>query len=210
MRRFFLFLAAAVLVLASCENESYESGDTALSYVRADFALLHTAQPQTADYAVTDDGERLTFSPAAHVSWAEKADSLYRALVYYARTGSVAEAKGVQQVLVAQLRYPEGRRPATDPLVFESAWRGGGYLNVGFAVKTGVDGEMKAQSIGFLCDSVVSAPADTTVFLTMLHSQNGAPEYYSTRAYVSLPAIATRHYVLRANTYKGWVEKRVE
>lgn len=209
--RKYLLLAAALLMLVSCENESYDSGDTRLSYLRADFGMVHVARSGQVDFAVTDDGDRLSFVPEATVSWAGKADSVYRALIYYKKVNEYAQAEAMQQVLVASLyRAADVRLPLTDPLVFESAWVGGGYLNVGFSLKTGENGNGKAQSIGFMYDSTIVTPTDTTVYITMLHGQNGVPEYYSSRGYVSVSLPAGSHCVLRVNTYKGWVEKRID
>lgn len=210
MRRQAFLLALAFLSLTACENESYDSGDTALSYLRADFGMVHTAQAGTADYAVTDEGGRIGFTPMATVAWATTPDSLYRALIYYNKVENHAEPKAVQQVLVAHLLPPaDVSRPSTDPLVFESAWLGGGFLNVGFAVKTGQDGSNALQSIGFRRDSAVTTRTETTVYITMLHAQNGVPEYYSSHGYVSVPTDSTCRYVLRVNTYDGWKEKKI-
>ena len=53
---------AVVALLSACSSDSYESGMGTYSLTRADFVEVHSAAPRTADYAVTDDGERLVLT----------------------------------------------------------------------------------------------------------------------------------------------------
>lgn len=209
-----LLFLLLVLVLSGCEKESYDTGDNKWSYMNAEFALVHTSASATADYAVTDDGERLTFSKPLAVSWAQTADSIYRSLVYYNKKGDVVEPITASQVLVAPCQAPNpDRAVVTDPLTFESAWAGGGYLNVGFAVKTGkLDSDTELQALGFLLSDVTTDSTGLrTAHVVMIHSQNGQPEYYSVRGYASMPWPEDIDRVsLTVNTYVGKVVKTVD
>jgi hypothetical protein len=201
------------LLFMGCESESYETGDGSLSYLTECFGMLHTIEAQTADYVVTDSGTKVVFDNPAAVSWAETADSLYRVQAYYKAKDNSVEPIALNQVGVAQL-YDANKLNSipTDPLTFISAWRGGGYLNVAFQVKTGKqEGEVEAQIIGFVRDSVRLVDNKVVSYVRMLHAQNNQPQYYSVRSYASIawPADCDRM-VLTVNDYDGIKSKTVE
>ena len=181
---------AAVLVMTGCEHETYETGDGNLSRVTTAFGMLHTCEPQQADYLVTDNGEQIKFDTNAFVSWATTTDSLYRTLAYYKTAADgTAEPVTMNQVIVAPLyESVQLKDIPTDPLTFTSAWAAGGYLNVGFSVKAGhQDDDTQAQRIGFTRDSIRIVGGKRVSYIRMMHAQNGQPEYYSVRSFVSLP-----------------------
>ena len=76
-------MALAAAVLASCEHDGYESGDGSLSYLTAELAGLHTASNRSATSADLDNGTTLSISNPFTTSWMTKADTVYRALLYY-------------------------------------------------------------------------------------------------------------------------------
>ena len=76
------FLLTAFIIL-SCETVDYETGDGDLSYLRADFANIHTSEAKKVDYFCTDNGDSLLVRPNYDCEWATTADSIYRALLYY-------------------------------------------------------------------------------------------------------------------------------
>ena len=226
MRNIFniLFIAAAVL-FAACSNDAYDTGDGAISAMRADFGEVWTDAGACMAGIETDGGERLELTAPVKVSWMEKADTVYRALLYYKKVAdgggrAVAEPLGLAQVLVPKV-VPVGDMEGemkTDPVTFVSLWAGanGKYLNLELLVKTGqADGETGRQTIGIVCDSIVAAPdSHRRVHLSLYHDQNGVPEYYSTEAYVSIPVAglpvsptAGDEVVVRLNTYDGTVER---
>ena len=211
------WLLSAVLLLcfASCNTESYESGDGKYSYLRADFSWVHTVSEQRVDYAITDGGDSLVLSPQGVASWATKADTLYRALFYYNKVEGAAEPVLLDRVYC--LNPQTTSRPDTlsvDPVHLQSVWlsKNNTFLNLGLLLKTGTQsGNDHLQSIGMVCDSL-SSHADGTedVYLTLTHSQNGAPEYYHTRIYASIslksyPKGSRIH--LLVHTYDGNVTK---
>ena len=68
----FTFYLLPITFLTACTSESYETGDGKYSYLRADFGEIHTAKPQQVDYAVNDEGRRISFETATTVKWAER------------------------------------------------------------------------------------------------------------------------------------------
>ncbi len=209
MRNIFFLIVLLAFVFASCDNEDYETGDSRYSYLKVEFGMLHTSSAQQADYLLTDDGERVTFASPIAAAWANKADTLYRALTYYDASKhtvfSASQVPVVQPALRDTLKQID-----VDPLTLESVWRGGGYLNVGFAVKSGVNEEIDTrQTIGLIRDSLVTDRAGhRTLYLTMRHAQNNVPQYYTVRGYLSMPlpdSISNANIIFNANnTYDGW------
>lgn len=197
-----LLFIAFLACLVACTNDPYTSGDSDLSYMRADMAMAYTDATGLMATATTDDGDSLRFSPPMKVSWATTPDSTYRALLYYNRPSpETTQLITAVRVLVLHPRKPAaGVSLPTDPLTLESGWIGadGRYLNLRLAVKTGQQnadattgsqtgeantgskvGEAKAQTIGI----VETSPHHWL----LVHSQNGQPEYYSQTVYVSIP-----------------------
>lgn len=182
-----LFLLALV-VFGACTTDGYEAGDGEYSYLRADFCMLHTSDTVLADRAVTDEGETVVFKTPTKVKWAVKRDTLYRALIHYdANTKKLFSASRV--LVIRPTVRALGKTYPADPLNIETVWIAGGYLNIGFALKSGVaDSIGVKQTIGLLLDAPVSdGGGQRTIDLTMIHAQNGVPEYYTVRGYMSMP-----------------------
>lgn len=213
-----------ITFLTACTSESYETGDGKYSYLRADFGEIHTAKPQQVDYAVNDEGRRISFETTPTVKWAEKGDTLYRALLYFNDLpDKAAHAVSLQPVYVlAPKAAADVKDPSHDPVTFESAWlstcqrtdltiavdslsreAATHYLNIAFLVKTGQPDDEKArQTIGMMSQEA----DDGSLRLTLLHDQGAIPQYYSTRIYTSIPLSDSqlqRGISLCINTYDG-------
>lgn len=210
-----LAMLAAVL-LAACSNDNYDAGDGKYSYLTSDFVEAFSASPGSIRRAVTDADEQLEFSAAIAARWATKADSVYRALLYYNKVGTEAEPVSIVRVPVLQpVVASEAGAIPTDPLEFVSAWVGKNrkYLNIGLGLKTGKQEEAdNKQQVGVVTDAVYTRGDGTQeVHCRLTHSQNGVPEYYTSHVYVSIPLQAwpagTQIYLSIA-TYKGTVTKR--
>lgn len=88
-------------VLAACQVDSYDSGDGEYSMLTADFVEAHTSQASAVDYAVTDGGDSLVMQQPLSADWADKADTLYRAILYYDHAdGTAVRARSIVQVPV--------------------------------------------------------------------------------------------------------------
>lgn len=186
-----------LFVLSACSNDPYDTGDGALSHMRADFVEAQTDNNANIVSIETDDGERMFLTGAINVAWAERPDTVYRALLYYNKVEADdgtnnAEPLGISQVLVPQITPIEEVKDGikTDPVTFESSWTSsnGKYLNLGISIKTGsVDGNYDTQTIGLIYNGVeTNADGSRNVSLSLYHDQNGVPEYYSVETYVSI------------------------
>lgn len=144
------------------------------------------------DYVITDDGDSVRLATHVTASWVPARDTLCRALVYYNK--NTRQVFTMSQVLVTQpLDKTALDSVPTDPLTLENAWIGGGFLNIGFAVKTGKANEVDGrQSIGIMVDSVRSdSTSIQAITLRLLHAQNNVPQYYSVTGYLSIPMPTT-------------------
>ena len=163
-------MAVAVAMLASCEHDGYESGDGSLSYLTAELAVLHTASNRSATSADLDNGTTLSISNPFTTSWMAKADTIYRALLYYdvATDGSkTVKARSVSAVPVLRpIDQNKVKQMHTDPVGVESAWAAkSGYINLSLLLKAGKT-DMR--------------------HLKLYHDQGGVPEYYTVQRYASI------------------------
>lgn len=213
---------AGVLLLTltgACEEEVYETGDGELSYMQADFALVYSDHNRDLVRARTDEGTELRFEEPVMYDWVATADSMYRGLVYYnnkVKDGSV-EVIGVTQVLCASPKKPSDFKEIhTDPLLLESAWLScnSSFLNLGMYIKTGIPDQVDTrQSVGIVGDTVVAhANGHKNIHLTLYHHQNGVPEYYSARLWMTVWLSDVQKddtVTLQANSYDGLLERRL-
>lgn len=208
----FSLIFFAVFCLQACEAEDYETGDGDLSYMRADFADIHTSEAKKVDYVCTDNGDSLLVRPFCDCEWATTPDSIYRALFYYnvkTKGDGKVEAISVKQVLALRmLKTSKMKEVYTDPLNFESAWVSPNrkYLNLGLYVKSGkIEGDDR-QTLGMLCDTIYTRDNGSRLFsLRLFHHQNNIPEYYSARVYASMPLDSINpgdSILLNVNTYE--------
>ena len=100
----FLAVVGLLVIVMSCQRENYRTGDGKYSYLRADFAELHTTSPRVVDYLITDDGDSVAFSPRITVDWAVRGDSVYRVLAYYNLSEEGPEAVRMKQIPVMKWR----------------------------------------------------------------------------------------------------------
>ena len=211
---YYLLPITCYLLLTACTTSTYDEGDGDLSYLRADFVEAHTAAPQQIDYAINDEGKTIRFAAPFNVKWTEKADTFYRALLYFNQKPTGNEPISLQRVYVlSPLPADKVKNLKFDPVTFESAWLSRcqlntqhstpntSYLNLSFLLKTGQpDDENARQSIGMM-----SEERNDTLCLTLLHDQGTVPQYYSTRIYASIPMSGTQPVKLIVNSYEGSV-----
>ncbi len=215
MKHLFCFLI--VFVILSCTIDSYDKGDGELSAVQADFVMAHAVADHKVDYAVTDDNQRLTLQSLYAASWAQKADSSYRAIMYYEKKGEEAAVVSLTQIPVVALIPKDSLKSdmKTDPLTFESIWvsKNKSYVNVSFYAKIGTtDKEKAVHRMGIIKDTLLTnADNKKTLCLRFYHDQGDVPEYYSQKGYFSIPlkGLTADSIRLTMNTYKGEVIKTV-
>lgn len=119
-------LLMALIGMASCQNEGYDTGDSEYSYITAELALLHTNSNKAVAYATLDDGSSLQFASKFTTKWTDKADTVYRALLYYDKAldgSTIVKARGVTQVpVIGIVKQEDVKNMCTDPLDIESVW----------------------------------------------------------------------------------------
>ena len=218
MKTSYIFLAATML-LAACQYDSYDSGDTSLSYLTTELVDATTNSDALFTTATTDDGTTLTLRPSYAADWATVADTTYRALLYHRQvTDGTTSVISLRRVTMTPIVSPDTDVTiATDPLDLESVWVGKNkrYLNMALKIKTGAtEGEKQLQQVAVVCDSVTQlANGKAHHWLTLFHKQNNQPEYYTSKVYVSVPLdhIASGDSItLKVNTYKGMISKEIE
>lgn len=208
---FYLITVLSLSLFVACTNDPYESGDGTYSYLCAEFVELSTTTATTVPSATTDGDELLLFDNPIQVKWAEKADTVYRALLYYNKVEN-AKPQPISAVQVPVL-YPsalkDGEEMHADPLTVESSWMSanGKYFNLSLLLKTGVEEGLDArQTIGVVITNVTDQTNGTKHYDLMLyHHQNGVPEYYTSRVYTSIPTAFFKSgdtATLTVNTYQ--------
>ena len=217
MNRLLHFLVIAWLI-SSCTTDSYEKGDGKYSLMQGDFVEAKVnAQRQIVSFS-TDDGDEFDLSEPYTDKWIKTPDTLYRCMIYYNKV----ENKKAELVSIGEVPCPRILTLAefkkdlrTDPVKFESMWlsKSGKYLNLYLQLKTGVTDDTTAiQQLAFISDTLIVNPDQTTIrHITLHHDQNKVPEYYSTKAYVSLltDSIAADSIRISINTYTGLVSKKM-
>ena len=217
MNRLLHFLVIAWLI-SSCTTDSYEKGDGKYSLMQGDFVEAKVnAQRQIVSFS-TDDGDEFDLSEPYTDKWIKTPDTLYRCMIYYnkvenkkAELVSIGEVPCPRILTLAELK----KDLRTDPVKFESMWlsKSGKYLNLYLQLKTGVTDDTTAiQQLAFISDTLIVNPNQTTIrHITLHHDQNKVPEYYSTKAYVSLltDSIAADSIRISINTYTGLVSKKM-
>lgn len=208
------------LLASSCAQDSYEKGEGEYSLMRGDFVEAQADANKQLVSIRTDDGDELSLTKPYSAKWITKADTIYRCMLYY---NKVKDEKGKSQaeiISLAQVPCPSLKTRAdfdkeirTDPVKFESVWlsRSGKYLNLYLQLKTGATDDTAAvQQLAFLTDTLMqNGDGSRTHRILLHHDQNRVPEYYSTKAYISIPTvtIAADSVCLYINSYSGPVVK---
>ena len=209
---------SCLIVLSSCETDSYEKGEGRYSLLQADFASLTVNEEKQGVSFLTDEGENYLLSNPLKASWIETADTIYRTYLYYNKVDdgkATIQSIGLLPTLIARDAKDFKRQPQ-DPVGLESSWltRDGKYINMGLLLKNGRDDEGKegVHALSLLLDEVrQNADHTQTACYRLLHEQGEAPEYYTNRRYVCilLPTKERPDSVcLTVNTYDGVVVRK--
>lgn len=217
-----LGLAAGMTAMAACSHDAYDTGDGPYSYLTAQLAMLQTGDNGAIYSAAPDDGGvSISFVNPFKVEWAQRPDTIYRALLYYEMVDSAtltARARSAVQVPVLHIVGPDKVKDMrTDPLSLESAWMSpsGRYLNVSLLLKSGkASADDAAQTLAVVDGGTeVDSDGRSTRRLLLYHDQGEVPQYYTVQRYVSIdmrPLWPVGPVRLVVNTYKGVVEKTVD
>lgn len=213
------FFPAILIVLltlfVSCTKETYKSGDGAYSYLRGDLAVMKTDARARVVSFVTDDDATVSLKAPLAVDGI-KADTTYRALIYYNQPVD-ADVRIVNMKMVNVCKPFEATKEKplkTDPVGWESLWvsHNKAYLNIGLNLLVGVSDDENAdkkQSLGICQDSIVGRH----FYYTLYHNQNGVPEYYTYKTFMSMPldeSFASGDILMMTvNTYDGVQQKTI-
>lgn len=206
-----------LLVFGSCEQDVYDKGDGTYSYMRADFVEAFVGSDCNVNYVITDDGQRLNLTTPVNKNWIQKADTMYRAVLYYNNSGgTTVEPIGLSRISTLSVKrdaiVAEGLK--TDPLDVESIWLSPNkkYLNLGLLLKSGNIAEgQQIQTIAIvLSDVKVYDDSTRTSDLLLSHWQGDVPQYYTQRAYLSLSLadMLSDTINIRVNTYDGIITRK--
>ena len=211
----FCLLTPLVFFLA-CTQDAYETGQGEYSLLQADLCELTVNHQQQGASFVTDDGDSYTLKTPYTAKWIETADTTYRTLIYYNKVDvSQAELVSIGEILtLIPYEHWKYEKLQQDPLDIESAWlsKNGKYLNLGLLIKTGrVNNKDMPHIVGLAQDTLFNhADGHRTAYYRLLHNQNGIPEYYTNRRYISIllpneQRPDTIH--LQIETYNGPLER---
>lgn len=189
-----LFAALLSIVVVACTSDSYDSGDTPLSYLSAEWADVTTNDAGLVAKAVTDDGQQLTLSPPYAADWLKQtADTTCRALLYHGQVvDGVTDVKALSPVMMASVvDRRAGMTLKLDPIGGARGWFSANkkYLNLVLTLKVGYQKDAPTQQkMGLVRDSTTTlADGSRCHWLTLVHDQNGVPAFYSQEACVSVP-----------------------
>ncbi len=208
-----LLLALLLPWLCSCNNDDYVYPN-----VITEMIDLQTNETGVATYLVTDDGIRWHLQPHKGLDGLVP-DTTYRTVSMYSPLSHVDEI--VQEAIlyntrlvIADLPKPEATVDGIklDPVILQSIWRSGRYLNLIIQVK------MKDQkhSYGFI-EHQLAKKADGTqeLNLTLYHDRNNDVEGFNSTVYLSVPLWVYEDVlrkgdkiVFHLNTYKEGIISR--
>lgn len=208
-------LTLFTFILFACETDSYETGQGEYSLTQADICELAVNGQKQGVSFVTDEGDAYTLKPHYTAKWIETADTTYRTIIYYNKVdASQAEPVSIGEIpTLIPREHWKFKELRQDPIGVESAWlaKSGKYLNLGLLIKTGrIDDKELPHSVGLAQDTLLTYPDGRSIaYYRLLHSQNGLPEYYTNRRYVSilLPTQRPDTIRLQIETYDGPLER---
>ena len=215
-----LIICSLLFLTSSCTQDTYEKGEGKYSLMRGDFVEAKTDANKQVVSMTTDDGDLLPLVKPYSAKWITTADTIYRCMLYYNKVEQkqgqyAAEVLSMGQVPCVTIKPLSDfdKEFRTDPVKFESIWlsKSGKYVNLYLQLKTGVTEDTSAvHQLAFLTDTLFTNSNGTrTRRLLLHHDQNHVPEYYSTKAYVSIPTSQldadSVHIII--NTYSGKQEK---
>lgn len=216
LKAFAVVFPLSTIILLSCTQDFYDKGEGEYSLLRADLVEAHVRDDKRVDYVLTDDGDSLRANPPFTVSWLQKGDTTYRALLYYNLKDGEVDGYNLSQVLTPSIKRAGVIKGGmkTDPVHMESLWkaRTGRYINMRLRVMTGELTDSTArQAFGCVCDTLVKHDnGSQTMHLRLYHDQGGQPEYYSREVYLSIPVYDAQAdtIIMRIRTYEKDVESR--
>lgn len=203
-----LTIISIILIISSCKQDVYETGDGDLSYMQTEYAdvTLHGGYVSS---IVTDKGETLPIPDKWKAQQSITTDTLLRRLLYYKTDGKTStELLDTKPVAILQPHTPfDIGEMKTDPvkLIAASVSANRTYANIHLGIMTGNAAEA-TQLLQFRLDSEHSMNRGRRN-ITLYHDQAGQPEYYTQDIYLSLPFGTQDTLDITLNTYTGIIRK---
>lgn len=218
IRSTILTLTACLWLACACQTDYYDKGTGKYSLMQAELVEAYASTPGLLSRAVNDQGTGLTLTVPFEAKWATKADTAYRALLYYNKVDGGVKAINCTQVPTAVIlpldSFKNGVRQ--DPVRFESAWvsKTGRYLNTSLYLLTGEPGSEKSHHLIAIADDGITLNADSTrtQHVRLYHHRGDMPEHYSQRTYISIPLHNVRadSITFTVQTYDGAVTRTMK
>lgn len=184
--RHLLLLPVLLLLGTACGGDDYHYPDIVMAYLTAHSGADGRLETVLADDATLYDVLNAVSAPDA------TPDTTLRIVANYTREADGNDGTGVRlyaaQTAVSPMPLPAGQFEngvKTDPASVLSIWMGLDYLNVVLEVKTG--GE--SHAFHFVEEEVRwnETAARREVCLSLYHDAGDDPQYYTRRAYLSIP-----------------------
>ena len=196
-------LLLTVLITASCEHDSYDTGEGKYSRMHTDYVTVKVHN----DYVqsiITDDGKALEFSKGMTCD-VQPVDTTLRWLLYY-NEGSPIEIIGNNAMLL--LKPIDGYKIAmmkTDPVTVTSVWMANNksYLNLRLGLKMGNSDDEAKHTVALIRNGV----SGDVAYYTLYHDQADIPQYYTQEYFFTVEAPEQKEIDLTINTYNGVYHK---
>jgi hypothetical protein len=179
--RFLLLVAAFSVLSLSCSDDD---GGIAPS-LRSEFVCAHTDASGCVSSVVTDDGEAYAVGQTIRTN---VADTVYRCVCTYELDGERNASVYSLSHIYSKFPYPKDsfEKLPDAPLVLQSVWKSGGYVNFILGVLTTGNGE---HAYAF-CEECVEVDAEgvKTLKVSLLHERPAEDEEsYTQDVYLSMP-----------------------
>lgn len=169
-------LLAALCLLSACEED-----EEILASYRQDLAEIVTDASGGIVRLLLDDGTAL---PVLNVKSGFPEDTLMRVFALYTENEAGATLNRLSNVLSSLPRTFEETAVRRDPVGLTAIWRGGRYVNLLLALKSGGN----SHYFSFVDRGIVPMEGGwQKACIELYHDQNKDPLYYTREVYVSCP-----------------------
>ena len=207
-----LITVMLLMLLSSCENDPYDTGDGYFSHMTTAFGEACFDSQGRAYKFVTDDDKILNFTSLLGDPNEKLADKTMRSLFYYNLTEkeNTVQPYSLIRILTANvIDKADVAEIVTAPLKVESVWMSENkkYLNLSLKIKTSTPED---ENLRHKLGSVYEGSEEGIANITLLHDDEGIPGNYSVSLYFSIPvkSITDRNPLcslirLKVNTFDG-------